>query len=135
MNIDVILNKVAIIDRCIMRINEEYKNNPENLNNFTKQDSIVLNLQRACKASIDLAMYICSQRKLGLPGSSRDAFILLAQNNTITNESTEKMLKMVGFRNIAVHDYQTLNLLILQSILENHLQDFTKYTKLILDNI
>lgn len=30
---------------------------------------------------------------------------------------------MVGFRNIAVHDYQTMSLDILQKIIENHLED------------
>ena len=39
---------------------------------------------------------------------------------------------MVGFRNIAVHDYQTLNLDILKQIVENHLGDFTSFTKQIL---
>ncbi len=43
---DVILNKIESIKRCIRRIREEYNNLEENLHNFTKQDSIVLNLQR-----------------------------------------------------------------------------------------
>nr|WP_249414152.1 HepT-like ribonuclease domain-containing protein [Alteribacter keqinensis] len=47
--------------------------------------------------------------------------------------SLNKLMKaMVGFRNIAVHDYQELNLIILQRILENHLQDFQRYTESIL---
>lgn len=45
---DVILNKVQIIERCLARINEEYDNNEENLKNYTKQDSIILNIQRMC---------------------------------------------------------------------------------------
>ena len=49
---DVILNKISVIERCIKRIHEEYENNPKNLENYTKQDSIILNLQRACEASI-----------------------------------------------------------------------------------
>lgn len=55
---DIVLNKVSIIERCINRINEVYEGSPENLENFTKQDSIVLNILRACEASIDLAMHI-----------------------------------------------------------------------------
>lgn len=55
---DVILNKISVIERCINRINEEYDNNPENLRNYTKQDSIILNIERACRASIDLAIYM-----------------------------------------------------------------------------
>jgi len=52
---DVIYNKCAIIERCLARIREEYAGNPENLQNYTKQDSIILNIQRACEACIDLA--------------------------------------------------------------------------------
>ena len=41
---DVVVNKISIIERCLKRIQEEYNDNPDNLNNFTKQDSIVLNI-------------------------------------------------------------------------------------------
>ncbi len=37
---------------------------PENLEDFTKQDSIILNIQRACEASIDLAMHIVAGKKI-----------------------------------------------------------------------
>ncbi|KWZ83812.1 hypothetical protein B4096_1749 [Heyndrickxia coagulans] len=39
---------------------------------------------------------------------------------------------MVGFRNIAVHDDQAIDLDILKQIIEKHLEDFTSYTKQIL---
>ncbi|MBB6175704.1 uncharacterized protein YutE (UPF0331/DUF86 family) [Anoxybacillus tengchongensis] len=130
---DVILNKVSFIERCIRRIHEEYENNPKHLENYTKQDSIVLNLQRACEASIDLAMHIVAQKKLGLPQTSRDAFTLLEQHGIISSSLSQKMKAMVGFRNIAVHDYQELNLTILQKILDNHLTDFTEFTKAIIE--
>ena len=73
MRSDVILNKIAIIERCIKRIHDEYAGNPENLANFTKQDSIILNIQRAVEASIDLAMHIVAEKALGIPQNSRDA--------------------------------------------------------------
>lgn len=128
---DVILNKISVIERCLKRIHEEYENNPKHLENYTKQDSIVLNLQRACEASIDLAMHVVAQKKLGLPQTSRDAFTLLEQHGIISSSLSQKMKAMVGFRNIAVHDYQELNLTILQKILDNHLTDFTEFTKAI----
>ena len=65
---DVILNKAASIERCIRRIEEEYAGTDRNLvENQTKQDAIVLNLQRVCETAIDLAMYAVSYRKLGVP--------------------------------------------------------------------
>jgi uncharacterized protein YutE (UPF0331/DUF86 family) len=129
---DVILNKISIIERCVKRVRDEYDNNPENLNNFTKQDSIVLNLQRACEASIDLAMHIVAEKKLGLPQSSREAFTLLEKADILPSSLGYKMKAMVGFRNIAVHDYLEINFVILQKIVENHLLDFMEYTKTIL---
>lgn len=52
-NKSVILNKFETIEKCINRINEEYQNNPENLDDYRKMDMIVLNLQRACEAVLD----------------------------------------------------------------------------------
>ncbi len=72
---DIIINKIAIIGRCLKRINEEYEDNPENLNNLTKQDSITLNIQRACEACIDLAMHIVAEKRMG--NSSKTVKMLL----------------------------------------------------------
>ena len=47
----------------------------------------------------------------------------------------ETMAKMVGFRNVAVHDYQELNLNILKSIVKNHLGNFEEYYTVILDYV
>ncbi|MCK6259514.1 DUF86 domain-containing protein [Fictibacillus sp. KIGAM418] len=125
---DVILNKISVIERCINRIHQVYENDPENLKDFTKQDSMILNVQRACEASIDLAMHIIADKRLGLPQSSRDAFDML-QEHAIIEENLAKRLKaMVGFRNIAVHDYQSINI----EILEKHLGDFKEFTRQIL---
>lgn len=132
MESDVVLNKIHIIERCLNRIHEEYANNPANLVNFTKQDSIILNLQRACEASIDLAMHVVAEKKLGLPQTSRDAFLLLETEGIIPVSLSKRMQRMVGFRNIAVHGYQEINLTILQKIIENHLDDFLKFTKAII---
>lgn len=119
MNSDTSLSKIETIERCIIRVQEVYENNPENLLNYTKQDSIILNIQRACEASIDLAMHIVSERKLGIPKTNREAFSLLENNGYIDSEVSKNMKAMVGFRNIAVHDYQSINLNIYKQLLIN----------------
>jgi uncharacterized protein YutE (UPF0331/DUF86 family) len=125
---DVMLNKVAIIERCIKRIQEVYENDLSNLYDYTKQDSIVLNIQRACEASIDLAMHLISSRQWGIPQKSREAFEILQATQVIDEQVMKKMQAMIGFRNIAVHDYQTLKIEILQEIVNHHLVDFYQYT-------
>lgn len=132
MHSDVILNKTAVIERCIKRIHEEYDGYPENLKNITKQDSIILNIQRACKACIDLAMHIVAEYSYGIPQSSRDAFDLLQVNGFIDSDLCAKLKAMVGFRNIAVHDYQKINLQIVQKIIELHLDDIKNFAKLVI---
>lgn len=39
------------------------------------------------------------------------------------------MMNMVGFHNSAVHDYEALELSILEAILEKHMADFKEFTK------
>jgi uncharacterized protein YutE (UPF0331/DUF86 family) len=132
---DVLLNKAAIIERCLKRIEDEYRGHENEIKgNFTRQDSIILNLLRACEASIDLAMHLVRSRKLGLPQESREAFTLLEQSGLLDEALAARMRAMVGFRNIAVHDYQKLNLDIVKSILEKHLDDFRRYTAVALQS-
>lgn len=129
---DVILNKTTTIERCVNRIHEVFAGNPDNLKDFTKQDSIILNIQRACEASIDLAMHIVSERKLGVPKASRESFKMLQEASLIDATLAKTLMNMVGFRNIAVHDYQALDLDILEAILDKHIDDFKDFTKIVL---
>lgn len=128
----IILNKYESIERCIHRIREEYDNNPENLDDYRKMDSIVLNLQRSCELVTDIAMYIVSCRKLGIPQEKREAFELLQKNELISKEMSDNMKKMIGFRNIAVHDYKKIDEEILKDVIENHLEDLLEFARSIL---
>ena len=129
---DIVYNKVAIIERCLKRINQEYEGNHANLRNFTRQDSIILNIQRACEASIDLAMHIVAVKGLGIPQNSRDAFDLLTADLVIDEDLARRLKRMVGFRNIAVHNYQDVDLSIVQGVIENNLQDLVTFGQITL---
>jgi len=129
---DIILNKTEIIKRCIRRVTEEYAHNPQNLENFTKQDSIILNIQRACEAVIDLGMHVIAERGLGIPQTSRDTFEILQNNKIVSPEMSERLKAVIGFRNIAIHNYQRLNLKIIQAIIEKDLKDLLYFTDVIL---
>jgi uncharacterized protein YutE (UPF0331/DUF86 family) len=127
---DVVLNKVATIERCLRRVHEEYAGQPENLeHDITRQDSIILNVQRACEASIDLAMHLIRRFALGVPQDSRSAFDLLAEAGKLDGTMADALKRMVGFRNIAIHDYQRLNLAIVRSIIEHNLDDLRAFAR------
>ena len=129
---DVIMNKAASIERCLHRIEEEYAGNDQNLvENQTKQDAIILNLQRACETAIDLAMYVVSQRKLGVPQDSRDAFSLLQTGGILPSDLAQRMQRMVGFRNVAIHEYTRLNLDVVRTIITKQSDDFRTFSSMI----
>ena len=128
---DIVLNKSETIKKCVQRINEEYADNSDNLDNITKQDSIILNIQRACEAAIDLGMHVIAEKELGIPQWSREAFDILYEQGIIDNGISERLKAMVGFRNIAIHNYQKLSIKIIQAIIEKHLKDLVDFTEII----
>ncbi len=130
---DVLLNKVASIERGIVRVREEYAAAGENFaTDYSRQDAAILNIQRACEAALDLGYHLIRRDKLGLPQSARNVFDLLAQSGRIEMPLAKSLKKMVGFRNIAVHDYQALVLPITVSVITEHLDDFLLLTRALL---
>ncbi len=125
---DVMLNKGAIVERCLRRIREEHAMCPS-LDNLTHLDALLLNLERACQAAIDMAMYRVSQDHLGVPQSSAQAFDLLQAAKLIDADMARALRAMVGFRNIAVHEYQTLDMTVLDYIIDNGLTDLVAFCR------
>lgn len=123
---DVILNKSAIIERCLARVEEEYKLCPQ-LDNYTHLDALILNLERSCQAAIDIAMHIVAKDHLGIPQGSADAFTLLARKGLIEGGLAKRLRGMVGFRNIAVHEYQGLEIGVVRYIVDEGVDDFRKF--------
>ena len=79
------------------------------------------------KPVVGIANHLNRKHQYGVPQSSRDSFTLLAQNNALPVELAENLKKMVGLRNIAVHDYQELNLDIVVHVVKHHLSNFEDF--------
>jgi uncharacterized protein YutE (UPF0331/DUF86 family) len=130
---DVLINKSATIERCVARAREEYDRGPDTFAiDFTRQDAAILNIQRACEAALDMGQHLIRREKLGVPQSARDVFALLARGGWIDEALADSLKRMVGFRNIAVHDYQALQLPITVSIITSHLGEFLQYSQAVL---
>ena len=129
---DVVLAKVAAIQKGLRRIKEVTGLFPERLDDLDVQDIFVLNLQRAIQSAIDLAAHIVASEGLGISDTIRGHFVLLENAKVITKALSQKMQSMVGFRNIAIHDYQNLDIEILKAILSKHLKDLEQFYTAIL---
>jgi len=132
---DTVLSKISIIKNCLNSINSATNLDPAKLDEIFIQDVYVLNLQRAIQACIDIANIIVAKKGFKLPAAYKDSFLILRQNNILDEDLTDKMISMVGFRNIAVHEYQEINTDILKSILVNNLKEFEEFYSLVYSNI
>lgn len=124
--------KISIIHNCIQQIKITTDLKPDSLDNQLIQDAFVLNVQRSVQATIDLAAWVCKEKKLGIPDTYRRNFELLFENKIIDEDTFNSMKSMCGFRNIAIHEYRKINKAILKSILSRHLIDLENFYKMIL---
>jgi uncharacterized protein YutE (UPF0331/DUF86 family) len=119
---DVVAAKLAVIDRSLARI-AEVRARRDELQPFDLDDITALNLQRAIQAAIGLASHVAATERLGLPDSAGAVFPLLAERGILDRDLAERLRRMVGFRNLAVHDYQEIDPKILEAIVEGRLGD------------
>ena len=123
---DITYNKASIMERCIRRIKEEHSKSPD-LSDPSHIDAMTLNIERACQAAIDLAMHLIAQNHLGIPQGSAEAFDLLKKADLIDKSLCHSLRAMTGFRNVAIHEYQELDLEILHYIAKDGYRDFIRF--------
>ncbi len=126
---DVLLNKVQTIERCLQRIRATLRGDTSRLEDQDVEDIVVLNLLRACEASIDLAMHVVARERLGVPQESREAFALLEAAGALDHDLCLDLQRMVGFRNVAVHQYRQLDRGVLERLLRERLDDFEAFCR------
>jgi uncharacterized protein YutE (UPF0331/DUF86 family) len=95
------------------------------------QDAAVLNIIRACETALDLANMLIRKKRLGIPSESRESFGILVREQILEPNLGGKLQKMVGFRNLAVHRYQDLDLDIVQSVIQKNLDDLLAFAKIV----
>jgi uncharacterized protein YutE (UPF0331/DUF86 family) len=124
---DAVLAKLATIRRCLKRVRDVTRGDPARVRDLDIQEIVVLNLQRAIQAAIDLAAHVVSQEDWGLPDSLKAHFAILRREGVIDEDLCKQLEAMVGFRNIAVHDYEALDLNVLERIVAERLPDLEAF--------
>lgn len=127
---NIVARKLATLERCVTRAREEYELAGDRFrNDFTHQDAAVLNVTRACESAIDLANMAIRKHRLGVPADARESFALLERGGLISADQSARLQRMVGFRNIAVHQYQDLNIDIVESVIRDGLEDLVGFAE------
>jgi len=133
MDKDVVLNKLESLRRCVTRIQDKVPASSVLLReNYDLQDIIVLNLERAVQACVDIGLHLISERELPVPDTMAETFNRLKRAGIIDENTAMRMGKAVGFRNTAVHAYQEIDWEIVYRIVTEHLGDFRDFSRQVL---
>lgn len=125
---EVVLQKAASIRRCVQRAREERNAAGTGFRtDFTHQDAALLNIFRACETAIDLANHLVRIHRLGAPAWSAQAFEFLSKADKLPQDLADKMVRMVGFRNLAIHEYDRIDMDLVESLFSGPLDDLLRF--------
>lgn len=130
---EVLAQKVTSLQRCVTRAREARAEAGANFRtSYNLQDAAILNVIRACDTAIDLANMLIRRRRLGIPAESRESFAILSREKAIPTDLGQRLQNMVGFRNIAVHQYRDLDIGIVETVIARNLDDLLQFAQAIL---
>jgi len=102
---------------------QEFLENPEHYG------SVERFLQLAIETTTDIGNHIISSLGLGEVNWYSDIAAIIEEKGYINIELRERWIKMIGFRNILVHDYLEVDRKIVFDVLQNRLQDLEDLKK------
>jgi uncharacterized protein YutE (UPF0331/DUF86 family) len=89
-------------------------------------------LETAIQACIDLGNHIISHDQLGRPDDYAEIFSILNRHSVISEALEKTMRKMVGFRNLLIHQYRDVLVDMVHKILHENLDDFYQFARAIM---
>ena len=130
----VVLDKVESLRRCVGRVEAKRPDALETLQaDLDLQDILALNLTRAVQVSVDLAAHLVADLDVPAPDTMADAFSALGEAGVLDPPLVGRMRAAVGFRNVAVHAYQSIDWAIVHRICHEHLDDFRAFSRAVVD--
>ncbi len=130
MDKQVVANKIESLRRCLDRVEQRCPPDLEQLlHDLDAQDVLTLNLSRAVQICVDISLHILTSSSQPMPQTMGEAFTALVDEEVISGDIAEKMQKAVGFRNIAMHEYEKMNWAIVYSIATERLGDFKAFVQ------
>lgn len=131
-NQNIVKAKINHIERSLQRLKEKQS---ISLAAFKKnadlQDIVLHNLQLSIQGCIDIASHIISDEGWIVPDTLAGLFDILTEHKIISPKLNKKLKGMVGFRNIIIHEYGTIDLDRVYTIFTKDLQDINSFLKAI----
>ena len=134
MDRQVIEQKIEFLRRCLARVKQKTPATAAELGDDPDaQDVLTLNLTRAVQLSVDIGTHLIASSDQPAPDTMEQAFDVLASMALIGPELALRMKKAVGFRNIAIHNYEAIDWQITHLIATRHIEDFSAFAAAIIN--
>lgn len=134
MDPEILMKKLESLGRCLARIKEKRPKDAQELEaDIDTRDIIVINLERAVQQCVDIGSHLLADYPTHSPATMTAVFDELAKASLIPGDLALRLARAVGFRNIAVHEYEELDWDIVQRIITSGLGDFEDFARLVLD--
>jgi uncharacterized protein YutE (UPF0331/DUF86 family) len=128
MDREVIEQKIESLRRCVERVRQKCPATAAALaGDPDAQDILTLNLSRAVQLCVDIGAHLIAEHNKPAPDTMGQTFDVLAEMGVISAELAVRMKKAVGFRNIAVHNYEAIDWEITHAIATRHMSDFAAF--------
>lgn len=122
--------KLESLRRCLKRVHDKCPADAELLqHDMDLQDIIVLNLTRAVQLCVDIAGHLVAFSDEAVPATMGETFAALQRIGVIDSVVADNLRKAVGFRNVAVHNYDEVDWDIVYVIATQHQQDFEQFAR------
>jgi uncharacterized protein YutE (UPF0331/DUF86 family) len=135
MDRDVIEQKIESLRRCVERVHQKCPATADALaSDVDAQDILTLNLTRAVQLCVDIGAHLIAVTDNPAPDTMGQTFDVLAELAVIPHEIAVRMKKAVGFRNIAVHNYEAIDWQIAHAIATRHMSDFVAFATAVVES-
>jgi uncharacterized protein YutE (UPF0331/DUF86 family) len=131
---ELVAKKLARIETCVKELRT--LGDPARIRSDLREERFFEHtLQVAIQSVLDVASHIVSEERLGEPRSNHELIDLVARNGWIPPGLEVTLHRMIGFRNILVHGYESVDLAVVEDIARNRLDDLLAFASAVRERI
>ena len=131
-NLSTVENKISTVEKNLEILKRYEDTTKEDIeNNIDLRGALERYLFLTVQATIDLAGAFVSYWGFRKPSTFGESFQILREKDILNESLTGELVKMTGFRNILVHDYEDLDYEVVLNVLKNKTDQIREFVDII----
>ena len=131
---ELVAKKLARIETCVKELRT--LGDPARIRSDLREERFFEHtLQIAIQSVLDVASHIVSEERLGEPGSNHELIDLVVRHGWVPASLELPLHRMIGFRNVLVHGYESVDLAVVEDIACSRLDDLLAFASAVRERI